>query len=142
MNFNPYNRQLLMRSAIESYYQVIGLTPEDSRKADQVKARNAIGVALSKWSKNQQEVAKMLGRDRSTIAHMNIEHEDNLQHWSGYKNLFEYATLIVDSRMSTSSTAEKLSEITNRIFILEQEATRLRKELEEKLKIEIQYNDE
>ena len=73
---------------------------------------------------------------------MNIQHEGNLEHWRGYKNLFEYATLIVDSRMSTSSTAEKLSEITNRIFILEQEATRLRKELEEKLKIEIQYNDE
>ena len=97
---------------------------------------------MSKWSKSQQEVAEMLGRDRSTIAHMNIEHEDNLEHWSGYKNLFEYASLIVDSRMSTSSTAEKLSEITNRIFILEKEATRLRKELEEKLKIEIQYNDE
>ena len=60
MKFNPFNRKLLMQSAVESYYAAIGIIPSNSREASQVKARNAVGVALLHWADNQQEVAEVL----------------------------------------------------------------------------------
>jgi len=129
MKFNPYNRQLLMLSAVETYYAVIGMQPDESRKAEQVRARNAIGVALLQWADNQEQVANILKRDRSTIAHMMINHDSNMQYWKGYSDLYEKAKLIVDNRLSASSKADKLADITNKIFLLEQEAALLRNEL-------------
>ena len=130
MKFNPQNRKLLMLSAVETYYASIGIVPNDSRSANQVRARNAIGVALSQWSSNQQEVADILKRDRSTIAHMTINHMDNLEFWKGYKEMYEKAKLIVDSRLSATSKADRLADLTNQIYILEQECAILRNELD------------
>ena len=118
-----------MLSSIESYYSAIAMIPDGSRRAEQVMARNAIAVALSSWADNQQEVAEVLGRDRSTIAHMLLGHEDNLQFWDGYADLHKMAVMIVDNRLSASSKADKLASITNKIHILEQEAALLRNEL-------------
>jgi len=118
-----------MLSAIETYYTSIGVRPDNTRTSDQVKARNAIGCALLQWADTQQEVADVLGRDRSTVAHMMLNHHDNLDYWKGYKELYETATMIVDNRLSASSKADKLAEITNKIYILEQEAAMLRNEL-------------
>jgi hypothetical protein len=129
MKFNPYNRQLLMLSAVDSYYAAIGMQPDESRKAEQVRARNAIGVALLQWADNQEQVANILKRDRSTIAHMMLNHENNLQYWKGYADLYDKATLIVENRLSASSKADKLADITNKIYLLEQEAALLRNEL-------------
>jgi len=129
MKFNPFNRKLLMQSAIDTYYSSIGVIPKDTRETTQVKARNAIGVALLQWADGQQEVAEMLGRDRSTIAHMYIGHEDNLKFWKGYSEMYEKATMIVDNRMSTTNKAQRLADLTNKISMLEQEAAILRTEL-------------
>ena len=118
-----------MLSAIETYYASIGMVPNDSRCASQVRARNAIGVALSQWSTNQQEVADILNRDRSTIAHMTINHLNNLKYWKGYKELYEKAKLVVDSRLSATSKADRLANLTNQIYILEQECAIIRNEL-------------
>ncbi len=118
-----------MLSSIESYYSAIGMVPNDTRKTDQVMARNAIGVALSQWADSQQEVAEVLNRDRSTIAHMTLGHEDNLMYWKGYEDLYKMAVMIVDNRLCASSKADKLASITNKIYILEQEAAILRNEL-------------
>ena len=129
MKFNPYNRQLLMLSAVDSYYAAIGMQPDESRKSEQVRARNAIGVALLQWADNQEQVANILGRDRSTVAHMMINHDNNLKYWKGYAELYDKAKLIVDNRLSASSKADKLADITNKIYLLEQEAALLRNEL-------------
>lgn len=129
MKFNPHNRRLLMQSAIESYYKAIGLEPKDSREASQVKARNAICVALMTWAKNQEEVAELIGRERSTVAHMVLNHEENIRFFKGYEGLYEKAKLIVDARMSTTNKADKLASICNKIYLLEEEASILRKEL-------------
>lgn len=129
MKFNPYNKYLLMKSAVSSYYSSIEMIPDDSRKAEQVKARNAIAVALLQWADNQQEVADILGRDRSTVAHMMLNHEENLKYFKGYSDLYDRAKFIVDNRLSASSKADKLADITNKIYLLEQEAALLRNEL-------------
>lgn len=129
MKFNPFNRKLLMQSAVESYYAAIGMIPSNSREASQVKARNAVGVALLHWADNQQEVAEVLGRDRSTIAHMHINHDDNLKFWKGYDELYDKAQMIVDNRMATTNKAQRLADLTNKIYILEQEVAILRNEL-------------
>ena len=129
MTFNPQNRKLLMLSAIETYYASIGMVPNNSRCASQVRARNAIGVALSQWSTSQQEVADILNRDRSTIAHMTLNHLNNLKWWKGYKELYEKAKLVVDSRLSATSKADRLANLTNQIYILEQECAIIRNEL-------------
>ena len=129
MRFNPHNRQLLMLSSVDSFYSAINMKPDNSRTADQVKARNAIGVALLQWADSQQEVAQVLNRDRSTVAHMMLNHEDNLKFWKGYNELYEKAQLIVDNRLSATNKADKLAEITNKIYLLEQEAAILRNEL-------------
>lgn len=118
-----------MLSAVDSYYAAIGMQPDESRKAEQVRARNAIGVALLQWADNQEQVANILKRDRSTIAHMMLNHENNLQYWKGYADLYDKATLIVENRLSASSKADKLADITNKIYLLEQEAALLRNEL-------------
>lgn len=129
MKFNPHNKHLLMLSAVETYYSHINLTPDGSRKSEQVMARNAIACALLRWARSQEEVARVLDRDRSTVAHMMINHEDNLKFWKGYDDLFEQASLIVDNRLSASSKADKLAGIANRIYLLEEEAAILRNEL-------------
>lgn len=129
MKFNPHNRQLLMLTAVDSYYAAIGMQPDESRKAEQVRARNAIGVALLQWADNQEQVANILRRDRSTVAHMMLNHENNLKYWKGYSELYDKAKLIVDNRLSASSKADKLADITNKIYLLEQEASLLRNEL-------------
>ncbi len=118
-----------MLSSVDTFYAAINMKPDNSRTSDQVKARNAIGVALLQWADSQQEVAQILNRDRSTIAHMMLNHEDNLKFWKGYVDLYEKATLIVDNRLSASSKADKLADITNKIYLLEQEAAILRNEL-------------
>lgn len=129
MKFNPHNKNLLMQSAVSSYYSSIEMIPDDTRKSDQVKARNAIAVALMHWANNQQEVADILGRDRSTVAHMLLNHNENLKYYKGYAELYERAKFIVDNRLSASSKADKLADITNKIYLLEQEAALLRNEL-------------
>jgi len=118
-----------MLSSVDSFYSAINMKPDNSRTADQVKARNAIGVALLQWADSQQEVAQVLNRDRSTVAHMMLNHEDNLKFWKGYNELYEKAQLIVDNRLSATNKADKLAEITNKIYLLEQEAAILRNEL-------------
>lgn len=118
-----------MLSAVDSYYSAIGMQPEDTRKSEQVRARNAIGVALLQWADSQEQVANILRRDRSTVAHMMLNHENNLQYWKGYAELYEKAKMIVDNRLSASSKADKLADITNKIYLLEQEAALLRNEL-------------
>jgi len=60
---------------------------------------------------------------------MMLNHENNLQYWKGYADLYEKATLIVENRLSASSKADKLADITNKIYLLEQEAALLRNEL-------------
>ena len=118
-----------MLSSVDTFYSSINMKPDNSRTSDQVKARNAIGVALLQWADSQQEVAQILNRDRSTVAHMMLNHSDNLSFWKGYQELYEKATLIVDNRLSATSKADKLADITNKIYLLEQEAAILRNEL-------------
>ena len=129
MKFNPHNRRLLMLSAVDTFYSAINMKPDNSRTSDQVKARNAIGVALLQWADSQQEVAQILNRDRSTVAHMMLNHSDNLKFWKGYEKLYENATMIVNNRLSASSKADKLADLTKKIYLLEQEAAILRNEI-------------
>jgi predicted site-specific integrase-resolvase len=61
---------------------------------------------------------------------MTINHMDNLDFWKGYKEMYEKARLIVDSRLSATSKADRLADLTNQIYILEQECAILRNELD------------
>ena len=58
---------------------------------------------------------------------MHINHTDNLKFWKGY-DMYE-KKMIVDNRMATTNKAERLADLTNKIYILEQEVAILRNEL-------------
>ena len=60
---------------------------------------------------------------------MHINHTDNLKFWKGYDELYEKAQMIVDNRMATTNKAQRLADLTNKIYILEQEVAILRNEL-------------
>ena len=123
-------RQGLMKSSVNRFYRAIDLEPNDTRKSIQVKARTAIGVALMTWAKNQWEVAEALGRDRSTVAHYGIKHENNLLYWDGYSEMYDTALLITEHRMSQLAIPQKLEKLAEKLALLQSEYTLLKSQLE------------
>jgi hypothetical protein len=109
-----------MRACADAFYSAIHLTPNQSRLQEQVRARSALCKAFEPYA-IQEEIATILGKDRTTLCHSLRQHDAWVATWEGYKNKYTIAKEIVDRRMSSIPIKERINGIQNRINFLEEE---------------------
>jgi len=119
-----------IESLIKEYYRVLKITPNKSRKAEQVKARAAMMVALRKYS-TTMTIGDVFGVDHSTVVHHSNKHKDNLKFWTGYKSCFITAERMCSVTIKYKTTQAKLKSVRTQISRLQ----RMENELEETLKL-------
>ena len=119
-----------IESLIKEYYRILKITPNKSRKAEQVKARAARMVALRKYS-TTMTIGSVFGVDHSTVVHHSKKHRDNLRFWTGYKSCFITAERMCSVTMKYKTTQAKLKSVRTQISRLR----RMENELEETLKL-------
>jgi hypothetical protein len=119
-----------IESLIKEYYRVLKITPNKSRKAEQVKARAAMMVALRKYSTTML-IADVFGVDHSTVVHHSKKHRDNVRFWTGYKSCFITAERMCSVTMKYKTTQAKLKSVRTQISRLR----RMENELQETLKL-------
>ena len=119
-----------IESLIKEYYRVLKITPNKSRKAEQVKARAAMMVALRKYS-TTMTIGDVFGVDHSTVVHHSKKHRDNVRFWTGYKSCFITAERMCSVTIKYKTTQAKLKSVRTQISRLQ----RMENELEETLKL-------
>ena len=119
-----------IESLIKEYYRVLKITPNKSRKAEQVKARAAMMVALRKYS-TTMTIGDVFGVDHSTVVHHSNKHKDNLKFWTGYKSCFITAERMCSVTIKYKTIQAKLKSVRTQISRLQ----RMENELEETLKL-------
>ena len=119
-----------IESLIKEYYRVLKITPNKSRKAEQVKARAAMMVALRKYS-TTMTIGDVFGVDHSTVVHHSNKHKDNLKFWTGYKSCFITAERMCSVTIKYKTTQAKLKSVRTQISRLR----RMENELQETLKL-------
>ena len=79
---------------LETYYDYIGVIPNDTRQEDQVFARSAMMVVLRERMTLHQ-VGRLFGKNHATIHHA-VKNHDNNHGWSPmYRSFYEAAKKIV-----------------------------------------------
>jgi hypothetical protein len=121
-------RDEAMAHCADMYYSTIGLVPNNTRQQDQVKARSALAVAMLDYG-IQDQVASVIGKDRSTVAHIKRNHGDWLMYWKGYRDLYETAFGIARKALGNQGAKEKIKNINERIDFLQSEKENLEKQL-------------
>lgn len=118
----------------DMFYSTIGLIKNKSRTQDQVKARAALAVSMLDYG-IQEQVAAVIGKNRSTVAHMKRNHGDWLLYWKGYKDLYETAFRISKKILGKQSSNEQLNNINERIRFLEEEKQILENQLNTQIEL-------
>jgi len=121
-------RDEAMAHCADMYYSTIGLVPNTSRTQDQVRARSALAMAMLDYG-IQDQVASVIGKDRSTVAHVKRNHPDWLIYWKDYRGLYEVAFGIARKVLGRQSSNEKLININERIRFLQEEKQILENQL-------------
>jgi len=80
------------REILRRYYHILGLVPNKSRKAEQVKARAAMMTAMRQNGLKLHHIAEIFGSDHSTVVHHTRKHESNLRFWDGYEHKYTIAS--------------------------------------------------
>jgi hypothetical protein len=80
------------KELLRRYYHILGLTPNQSRKAEQVKARAAMMTAMRQSGLKLHHIAEIFGSDHSTVVHHTRKHEANLKYWDGYEHKYTIAS--------------------------------------------------
>lgn len=119
-----------IKNLINEYYRVLELTPDKSRKAEQVKARAAIMVALRKYT-TATAIGKAFGSDHSTVVHHTKKHKDNLKYWNGYSSCFRTAERLCMVTMRYKTTQAKIKSVRTQIARLK----RMENELEQTIQL-------
>lgn len=93
----------MINSTLNEFYNRTGKPRDNSRMSESVKARAAIGCALTNRFRII-DVADCMGQHHATIIHHRRNHESNLEYWKGYREVYEAAKLV----MSTMPFADSL----------------------------------
>ena len=117
-----------MRACADAFYSAINLAPNQSRRQEQVKARSALCKAFEPYAV-QEEIAVVLGKDRSTLCHALRQHDAWVATWEGYEDKYTIAKEIIDRRMASVSIKGRINGIQNRITFLEEEKRELENQI-------------
>lgn len=117
----PLKEKLLERSkrVVDLTYVALDIPKENTRKADQVQMRAAIGVALFEYVADAMAGAA-LGRDRTTVLHHNQKHKENLEQWNGYKEKYDVAKSIADHELSNVALERRVQIIDKHMKMLQE----------------------
>lgn len=116
-----------MQSILREYYHVLGLTPNKSRRQEQVKARAAMMSAMRQFKLTTTEIARVFESDHSTVCHHSKKHEANMEHWPGYRNNFIAAARLCNETMKYKAVQARLRYVNSQIARL----NRMKRDLEE-----------
>ena len=87
-------RKDVVSLAAERAFDALGFRPGKSRLQRTVQKRMAIAMAMKPYC-NNYEIAEVLLRDRSVVYHYLQNHDNYIQHWDGYKELYDIAKIAV-----------------------------------------------
>ena len=100
--------------AVDAVYNAADMERGSSRKAEHVKLLSATGVALCNHIK-PKHAAKALGRDRTTVRHYLVKHNESMDYWRGYAERYAFAQEICDLYMRDAANDYEASMIDKRI---------------------------
>tara|TARA_R100000808_G_C2116457_1_gene128923 strand:+ start:190 stop:576 length:387 start_codon:yes stop_codon:yes gene_type:complete len=110
-------RKDVVSLAAERAFDALGFRPGKSRLQRTVQKRMAIAMAMKPYC-NNYEIAEVLLRDRSVVYHYLQNHDNYIQHWDGYKELYDIAKIAVTDVLADY-------DINQKIFLLESQITKL-----------------
>lgn len=123
-----------LSQVLETYYEEIGVIPNNTRQTDQVFARSAMMVSMRKYMTLHQ-IGRIFGKNHATIHHAVKNHQVNYD-WSEMYRFF-YATanqLLLDSPIKSIQSDNRLqAQFTRqkmRIVELEHEVQKLTNEVD------------
>tara|TARA_R110001583_G_scaffold148975_1_gene300866 strand:+ start:682 stop:1053 length:372 start_codon:yes stop_codon:yes gene_type:complete len=119
-----------MKLIMQEYYHVIGLTPEKTRRAEQVKARAAMMSAMRHFNLTTTSIGEVFEADHSTVVHHTAKHDGNMEYWPGYRKNYISAARLCNYTMRTKIIQSKLRYVNAQLTRL----NRLKKDLEETIK--------
>ena len=119
-----------MKLIMQEYYHVIGLTPEKTRRAEQVKARAAMMSAMRHFNLTTTSIGEVFEADHSTVVHHTAKHDGNMEYWPGYRKNYISASRLCNYTMKTKIIHSKLRYVNAQLTRL----NRLKKDLEETIK--------
>lgn len=103
-----YNEGKLL---LKEYYYVLGITPDRSRKQEQVKARAAMMTAMRQSKLTTTSIAEIFGSDHSTVIHHTSKHEANLASWPGYDKNYIAAIRLCGETLKYKAWQSKLKTV-------------------------------
>jgi hypothetical protein len=120
---------------LKTYYEEIGVIPNNTRQVDQVFARSAMMVAMRKYMTLKQ-IGRIFGKDHSSVCHAKKKHEENFDWSEMYRFYYSIAKQILlecpiksiqnDNKLQAQFTRQKM-----RIVELEHEVNKLTQKCEE-----------
>jgi len=117
-------KKQIIETVVEETYNTVGLPRCKSRRTAHAQMRAAMGSALGNYFQ-QQEIADALNIDRSTVCHYKRNHNNNLNHWEGYRFKYNIAKEISDSKINVrdrdaniEATIKQIKELEKRLAYL------------------------
>lgn len=92
-----------IQSIREKFYQTTGYIDSESREQEVVKPRAALTCALS-CHFTITSISNAFNQNHTTLIYHRRKHEANMEHWQGYKQLFEISLQIIESMPYIKST--------------------------------------
>ena len=99
------------KQLLKEYYYVLGITPDRSRKQEQVKARAAMMTAMRQNELTTTAIAEIFNSDHSTVVHHTSKHEANLASWPGYEKNYIAAIRLCGETMKHKAWQSKLKTV-------------------------------
>jgi len=90
----------------------------------------AIAMAMKPYC-NNYEIAEVLLRDRSVVYHYLQNHDNYIQHWDGYKELYDIAKIAVTDVLADYDINQKISLLESQITKLVLARDEIKKKFEE-----------
>ena len=107
-------RKEVISQAADRAYDALGSKPGPSRMHKNVQRRAVVTVAMKPYC-THSEIGEVIQRDRTAVYHYLRHHEDNMEHWEGYAEMYYTVKPEIDDVLAEYSVKLKISEIENEI---------------------------
>ena len=129
------------KELLKLYYHILGLKPNQSRKAEQVKARAAMMTAMRQSGLKLHHIAEIFGSDHSTVVHHTRKHEANIKFWDGYEDKYSIASGLCGVSIRDRAIKWKIRNLNATIKRLSGMKEELEKQLNEENHEQLQVQD-
>lgn len=99
-----------LNDIIDSYYDVLGITPNRTRYSEQVQCRAALMSAMRQFE-TTMAIGKAFNVDHSTVVYHTNKHEANMNTWLGYDRKFDIANKLCNETLRYKTIHGKLKSV-------------------------------